>query len=197
MKSSHVIGIDEVGRGSLAGPVVVCALLMPARLRISRELGKLKDSKHLSAKQREKWLDYLKNHEKVDYAVACVYPRTIEKINISNAANLASLRAVNRLTARHKLSTKNLKIFLDGGLYIGKRASQPKNAKTIIGGDQKITSVKASSIVAKVLRDKMLVRLANKYPQYGFEENKGYGTKKHLEAIEKCGPCEAHRATFM
>lgn len=196
-----VVGIDEVGRGALAGPVVVAAAALPCGFAPrNRALGALKDSKKLSARQREAWAEYFT--QSAVFAVARVYPRQIEKLNISKAANLAAGRAFGRLCAvggGHRSGTNgtraNGRIFLDGGLFLG-NGRQPKNAKTVIKGDEKITAVKIASIVAKVHRDRLMRRLAKKYPHYGFEIHKGYGTAAHRRAIKKYGPCPAHRLTF-
>lgn len=192
------VGIDEVGRGALAGPVTVAAVVMPRKLQIANcRLPKLRDSKKLSPKQREAWFEYFKNHPQINYAVARVYPRAIEKMNISAAANLAALRAYSRLSARYPLLSTRPHIYLDGGLFLGSKGAQPANAKTIIKGDEKFAVVAAASIVAKVTRDRAMVHLARRHPQYGFEVHKGYGTKKHMAAIKKHGPSNEHRLTFL
>ena len=195
----YVIGIDEVGRGSLAGPVMVAAVAVPTDGKWLKTNGvscKLRDSKKLSHRQRGEWFGYFKNHPKIVYAVARVYPRQIEKRNVSQAANVAALRAFRRLVTRYSLFSTRYQVFLDGGLFLG-RGRQPQNAKTVIKGDEKIRAVAAASIIAKVHRDRAMVCLAKQYPQYGFEIHKGYGTKAHLRAIKKHGPSEAHRLTFL
>jgi ribonuclease HII len=197
-----IIGIDEVGRGSLAGPVVVAAAALPKGfVPRNRALGALRDSKKLSARQREGWLSCFGNPDnraRVAFAVSRVYPREIERRNISKAANIAAKRAFSRLVNRwgKKGARAAPAIFLDGGLFLG-NGGQPKNAKTIIKGDEKIGAVKVASIVAKVHRDRFMVRLAKKYPGYGFDVHKGYGTKMHRRAIGRRGPCPAHRLTFI
>jgi ribonuclease HII len=215
-----IIGIDEVGRGALAGPVVVAAALMPAHSvvipssagnlekkisRFSKILGTssarnnkplLRDSKRLSPKQREAWFAYFKMTPAVDFSVARVYPRRIEKMNISRAANLAAFRACKRLMADRDLRVANVSIFLDGGLFLGQGA-QPKNAKTVIKGDEKIPAIAIASIIAKVHRDRFMVRLSKKYPAYGFERHKGYGTKAHYKALRQYGSSDVHRRTFL
>lgn len=217
-KAAYIIGIDEVGRGSLAGPVVVAAAAVRQGFVIrNKKLGKLKDSKKLTPRQREKWLEYFKSDPNIDYALARVYPRQIEKTNISAAANLAALRACIRLIANSKLQMSAAKIYLDGGLYLGnkrrimqnKRGTTQKkimrqsalgprwSACTMVRGDEKIKAVAAASIIAKVSRDRVMVRLSKIYPHYGFEIHKGYGTKKHLAAIKKHGPDLVHRLTFI
>ena len=191
------IGIDEVGRGSLAGPVVVAAIAIRNGKSISNpKLGKLRDSKHLTKKQRAEWSRYLKNHPQITYAIARVYPRTIERINISQAANRAALRAFKKLQEQHRLRPSNHKIFLDGGLFLGRDRHFP-NAKTVVRGDQKIPAIKIASIIAKVWRDRLMDRLSRKYPKYGFHIHKGYGTSAHLRAVKKHGPSKAHRLTFL
>ena len=197
-----IIGVDEVGRGSLAGPVCVAAVAVPKNLEFRiKNLGKLRDSKKLTPKKREAWFEYFKQHPCANYAVARVYPRQIEKRNISGAANLAALRAYTRLMANGKWRIANCKVFLDGGLYLGSRTRNAErgtitNAKTVVRGDEKIKAVAIASIIAKVTRDRQMVRLAKKYPGYGLEVHKGYGTKKHLAAIKRYGVSEVHRSTF-
>lgn len=203
-----IVGIDEVGRGALAGPVVVAAAMMPRGLKINvKKLGALKDSKKLSKKRREAWARYFKDHRNVAFTFARVYPRGIESMNISAAANLAALRAFRRLSGAYRLRP-SVFVFLDGGLFLGNGGRSggrlgshskgyPKNAKTIIKGDEKITAIKIASIVAKVHRDRFMCRLAKQYPVYDFEVHKGYGTESHRRAIKKYGSCEAHRLTFI
>ena len=195
-----VIGIDEVGRGALAGPVVVAVALLKRQNMFGGdcELGgrRIKDSKKLSPKQREAWFSYFKYDSGIQFAVARVYPRRIEKMNISCAANLAAARAYKKLIANHKPLIAHSQVFLDGGLFLG-NGEQPRNAKTIVKGDEKIPAVAIASIIAKVTRDRFMVRLAKEYPAYGFDGHKGYGTKAHYRALRKCGPCDAHRKTFL
>ncbi len=199
-----VIGIDEVGRGPLAGPVVVCALALPAGLSVPRgdALPPLRDSKKLSASQRFRWYEWIRRHPRIKFAVSRVYPRGIERLNISQAANLAATRAAVRLVASSpSFAAEGLRIFLDGGLYLSPRFELKNlkltNLKTIIKGDEKITAIKLASIVAKVVRDRFMDKLHKKYPQYGFAAHKGYGTAAHLAAIKKFGPSEVHRKTFL
>jgi ribonuclease HII len=195
ISSKRIIGIDEVGRGSLAGPVAVAAVFLKKDFIADKaKLGTLKDSKKLTCGQREKWFSYFKNCPAVEYRVAKVYPRKIEKINISASANLAALRAYRRLVSCVMCHAP--RVYLDGGLYLG-NGDKRIPAKTIIKGDEKITAIKIASIIAKVRRDRLMVKLAKKYPRYGFEINKGYGTKSHLSMIKKYGPSEIHRRTFL
>src|SRR3990167_1583470 len=227
----YIIGIDEVGRGALAGPVVVAAVCFPTGLKISnRKLGALKDSKKLSPKLRGLWVEHFKSIPEISYKTARVYPRAIEKINISQAANRAASSASRRVIKSLQHSNilphsrrasdglgKNVgmfRIFLDGGLYLVNKSESPliasrKDAKnfrkdsrfvsrylasTVVRGDEKITAVKAASIIAKVQRDRYMEKLSKKHPRYGFEIHKGYGTKRHLKAIRRHGPSEVHHA---
>jgi ribonuclease HII len=204
-----VVGIDEVGRGALAGPVTVAvvALALNARGRIVHApLRTLKDSKKLSATQREFWAKELRSNGGVRFEHACVYPRGIERMNISAAANGAAQNAFSRLLKKYKFPSRT-PVYLDGGLYLGSKARQQKlsvargaakiNAKTVIKADEKIPAVAAASIIAKVSRDAYMRRLAKRYPPYGFDIHKGYGTAAHLRAIKKYGPCAVHRLTFL
>jgi len=204
-KSKYIIGIDEVGRGALAGNVTVAAVLLPrksqipnyklqtnSKFKILNSKLKLRDSKKLTPKQREIWFEYLKNELRLPYAVASVSPKIIDKINISKAANLAAGKAFSLLIKNSRLRIKNCEVFLDGGLYI-----QNLKFKIIIRGDEKIPAISLASIIAKVSRDRQMINLHKKYPKYGFEKHKGYGTKKHFKAIRKHGPSKIHRLTFL
>lgn len=198
MNKSHVIGIDEVGRGSLAGPVVVCAALISKSLKTKTftPQSNLKDSKKLSPSQREKWFNFFKNNQDTHFAIAKIHPPKIDKINISRAANLAALRAYLRLIKNLKFKIPKSNIYLDGGLYLGNGKNRIA-ARTIIKGDERIPAIMIASIIAKVSRDRLMARLAKKHPKYGFEIHKGYGTKRHLVALKKFGPSEIHRLTFL
>jgi ribonuclease HII len=201
-----VIGLDEVGRGALAGPVTVAAamLALDARGRIAHgPFRSLKDSKKLSAAQREFWAKELRGNAAVRFAIARVYPRRIERSNISAAANRAAQSAFLQLLKDHKIPLDTL-VYLDGGLYLGGRARQrvlvadkSVNARTVIKADEQFPAVAAASIIAKVSRDAYMRRLAKKYPHYGFDIHKGYGTTAHLKALKKYGSCAAHRLTFL
>lgn len=197
MSFSSIVGIDEVGRGALAGPVLVAAASIPAKFRGTEDLGELRDSKRLSAVQRERWFDYFKNNPAVFFAVARVLPRRIERMNIAAAANLAAHRAFTRLCEKQGLGPDKCRVYLDGGLFLKSRKLQPKNARTVVGGDDAIPAVQAASIVAKVARDRYMRRLSKRLPQYGFEAHKGYGTKAHIAALKQRGPSPAHRLTFI
>lgn len=196
MRKKFIVGIDEVGRGCLAGPVMVAAALFrPGQNIRNKKLGKFRDSKKLSALARENWLRHL-NFSGVSFASARVYPATIDRINITQAANLAALRAFGKLLEKNSLSEKGVKVFLDGGLYLGRNGREAKFAKTVIKGDEKIQAIAAASIFAKVKRDNYMKKLGALYPEYGLESHKGYGTKMHLAAIRKSGITGIHRRTF-
>jgi ribonuclease HII len=195
----HIIGIDEVGRGALAGPIVVTALLMPERTRLKHHiLGNIRDSKKLSPRQREMWREWLIAHPRFLFVTACVSVAVIDRIGISRAANRAALRAWKRLMANGKgrMGRKNCSVFLDGGLYLGNGGAR-HIGKTIIRGDERIPAIAAASIVAKVWRDGLMRRLARKYPGYGLDVHKGYGTRAHRAAIARHGPSTSHRLTFL
>lgn len=190
----NIIGIDEAGRGSLAGPVVVAAVVIPKSFYPrSASLPKLRDSKKLSPAGREAWFKYIKSHPKIVYSTSRIYPRKIEKINIANCANLAAYRTFQKLN----LPSKNVSVFLDGSLYLGKRATQPYFAKTVTRGDEKIIVIKLASIIAKVTRDRYMVKLNQRYPQYQLHLHKGYGTKLHRNLIGRHGSAEIHRLTYL
>ena len=190
----YIIGIDEVGRGALAGPIVVAAVSIPKGFYPRQAaLPKLRDSKKLNPAQRLLWFRYVKNHPKIIYSTARIYPRKIEKINIANCANLAAYRTFQKLN----LSTKNISVFLDGSLYLGKRAAQPPFAKTVTRGDEKFTVIKLASIVAKVTRDRYMIKLNQKYPEYQFHSHKGYGTSAHRKMLRRFSPVETHRLTYL
>ncbi len=199
-----VVGIDEVGRGALAGPVTVAAamLAIDARGRVAHpSIRTLKDSKRMSAPLREFWAKELAHDAGVRFVVARVYPRGIERLNISAAANRAAEKAFLRLLKDHTMKP-GTHVYLDGGLFLGSKVRQEGfaktvRAKTVIKGDETIPVIAAASIIAKVSRDAFMRRLARRYPQYGFDVHKGYGTVTHLRAIKKHGPCAAHRLTFI
>ncbi|MDI6717899.1 MAG: ribonuclease HII [Patescibacteria group bacterium] len=212
-KQSYIIGIDEVGRGPLAGPVTVCAVLKPKKMRLpsickSKKLKKipLKDSKKLRVKQREVWFKFIKQ-QNIPYAIANVGPKIIDKINISQAANLAAARALAKLIIKLQKSFnlsifQYFNIFLDGGLKINPPLSKKLMAngyslKTVVRGDEKIPDIALASIIAKIHRDKYMRKLHKKYPQYEFDIHKGYGTKKHYKKIKKHGVSEIHRKSFL
>lgn len=197
MRKTIHIGIDEVGRGPLAGPVTVGAVFIknPRSVRLKN----LRDSKKLSPRKREEWYSLLlslQKEKKLFFATAHISPRVIDKINISKAANHAALRALRKLIKKAGLNPRHVKVLLDGGLRLPSK-EEAYNSKTIIKGDEKIGVIALASIVAKVERDRYMVRASKKYLGYGFELHKGYGTKLHRKMIRKKGPSKIHRLTFL
>ena len=177
-----VIGLDEAGRGPLAGPVVAAAvrLVKPVRL-----VG-VRDSKTLSEKQREYLYANLTNHKDIYWAVGVVSEKEIDKMNILNATKLAMQNAVEGLCVEHAY------ILIDGNFRLPGNFSQ----KSIIKGDSKVFSIAAAGIIAKVTRDRLMKEFHQEYPDYGFDTHKGYGTRAHLVNLEKFGPCSIHRKSF-
>jgi ribonuclease HII len=197
----YLIGLDEVGRGALAGPVFVSAVLIPKKLKIgNKKLGKIYDSKKLNPVKRFLWYKYLVNDLKIKFVVSKVSSKKIDEINISTAANLAAFKCIRRIIDQNNLKQKDFKILLDGGLYLKSKDFQEEfflSAKTIIHGDKKYNVIKIASIIAKIKRDKFMENLDKKYPQYLFQKNKGYGTKLHLKLVKNYGPTPIHRLTFL
>jgi ribonuclease HII len=201
MERKYKIGIDEVGRGALAGPVMVGVAAIPFGFRIKEKgLPTLQDSKKLSEKQREEWFSFIKKEPKILFETARVNVLRIDKINITQAANLAAFRAILKLVK--KMGEKNIKsIVLDGGLFIKNRKFQAEafkkiDKKTLPKADEKFKEVMLASIMAKVKRDKYMKKLHKKFPEYGFDRHAGYGTKFHREKIKLCGVSLVHRRSF-
>ncbi len=195
-----VIGIDEAGRGSLGGPVVACAVMFKSKNKIKKEIAPkiqnpkfLKDSKKLSPKRREEIFEILRRSPEVEWGIGRVSERVIDKINIFQATKLAMKRAVINLKSKIKNQKSKIDFLLiDGNFGIDLDIPQ----KSIIKGDEKIFLIKLASIIAKVTRDRAMLRYHKKYPQYRFDKHKGYGTKLHFQMLKKYGPCKIHRKTF-
>ena len=176
-----VAGVDEVGRGSLIGPVYAAAVIL--NNSINQKL--LKDSKSLTKEKRNELYKYIRQNSV--WAIGQSSTKEIEKINILHASLLAMKRAILKLKKKPSL------VLIDGNkLPIIKNY----NLKYIIKGDQKISSISAASIIAKVSRDKFITKLSEEFSQYGWDTNSGYGTKEHLKAIKKFGVTKYHRKTF-
>jgi ribonuclease HII len=231
-----VIGIDEAGRGPLAGPVVAAAAIFKKSEILIRQLAEksetqpkadpplaenlndqnpndkswnlVRDSKKLSAKRREKVFDFILENFHVGVGI-CDH-ETIDRINILEASFLAMKKAVNDLLRKSKsqipnpnfqinpksqisISQKKLIILVDGNKKIPHFSMEQL---VVVGGDKIVKSISAASIIAKVTRDRIMMELHEKYPQYGFDKHKGYGTKFHMEMIFEHGPCEIHRKSF-
>lgn len=179
----RVCGVDEAGRGPLAGPVFAAAVILPRGYVIEG----VNDSKKLSEKKREELFEKIKS-EALCYSIASVDEKTIDEINILNATFLAMEKAV-----------EGLEIKTDFVMIDGNRA--PKyldiTCQTVVKGDAKSASIAAASILAKVSRDRFMLEMAEKYPEYCFEKHKGYGTKLHYEMLDKYGVSEIHRKSFL
>lgn len=223
-----VLGIDEAGRGPLAGPVIAAAVsfsnnkncinLLRSQQIDTGWISGLKDSKKLTAKRRGKVYGFLKRHPYVKWGIGNVSEKVIDKINILQATKLAMVRAVKNLTKKLEktsVSTKAKRNFtpslnscdrinkeimnfrpclllIDGNFGV----DLPYPQKSIIKGDERVFLIKLASIVAKVHRDRLMLSYHKRYPQYGFDKHKGYGTKLHLAALAKHGCCAIHRKSF-
>lgn len=177
-----IAGIDEVGRGPLAGPVVSAAVILKPNAKIPG----LNDSKKLSKSQREKLFDVILDNA-LDYAITAVSHLTIDKVNILNATRIAN-----------DICVRSLKLKPDIVVIDGRDKQFMKTPFiTIIKGDAKVRSIAAASVLAKVVRDKIMLHYAKKHPSYGFEKHVGYGTRQHRSNIAKFGYCEIHRRSYM
>ena len=177
----NICGVDEAGRGPLAGNVVAAAVIMPEGL----EIEGLNDSKKLSEKKRDALFDIIK--EKTIYSIAWATPAEIDEMNILNATMLAMRRAVEGLPVKADFA------LIDGNCSRG--FSIP--TKTVVSGDAKSMSIAAASILAKVTRDRQCAELDKEYPEYGFAGHKGYPTKAHRAKVIEIGPCPEHRKSFL
>ncbi len=235
-----VVGLDEVGRGPLAGPVVASAIIINLInkkhsdiLQNVRMFLGIKDSKKLSEKQREEFYEILTKHSAIRWGIGIVSEKVIDKINILEATKLAMVRAIASLISNfqfpisksrqsrglsieseqiQKPKSKIIKVqnqplqkidgrqfsaeagflLIDGNFGIDSTIPQ----KSIIKGDEKVFSISAASIIAKVTRDRIMQKMDKKYPQYGFAQHKGYGTELHIKNLKKFGHCKIHRKTF-
>ncbi len=177
----YVAGVDEVGRGPLAGPVVCCAVIMP----LDQIIEGVDDSKKLTEKKREILAEIIKERA-ISYCIFEIWQDEIDKINILEAVKKCMTQAVN-----------GLKIKPDVTLVDGVDTHLPINAEYVVKGDMNSYTIGCASIVAKVYRDNLMKELAKEFPDYGFEKHKGYGTKAHIDKIKEIGPCRLHRKTFI
>ena len=183
----EIIGaLDEAGRGPLAGPVVAACVIIKANFRINNELKEVNDSKKLTAKKRELLFELIKKHF-VEVGVGACDHRTIDRINILQATFLAMKKAISSLRNKPQF------LMIDGSLKI---PNCSMDQQAFIKGDERIFTIAAASIIAKVIRDRIMREIDKLYPNYGFKQHKGYGTKDHLEKLEKYGPCPIHRLSF-
>jgi ribonuclease HII len=184
---ARVAGVDEAGRGPLAGPVVAAAAILPSHWSESglpRELDGLNDSKQLTVAQREKFFTFITDCGEIEFAIAQADAAVIDEINILQATHRAMNDALMQLNPQHAL--------VDGRLVRTMRVPQT----AIVKGDARSYSIAAASVLAKVTRDRLMVEHHSKFPEYGFAQHKGYGTAKHLAAIERHGACPIHRKSF-
>ena len=179
-----ICGVDEAGRGPLAGPVFSAAVILPKHF--PKELGNINDSKKLSVKKREELYEKILKVA-ISYSVAAVDEKVIDDINILNATLFCMKTAIK------KLSIKPDFILVDGN----KSPNIEAQTRTLVKGDSLSASIAAASILAKVSRDRYMISISGKYPDYGFHKHKGYGTIEHVRKIREYGPCEIHRKSFL
>lgn len=185
----RLVGVDEAGRGPLAGPVVAAAVVFERpflETEATRSLQGLTDSKQLPAQRRELFYALLVSSPGVEVGIGVASVAEIDALNILRATHLAMRRAIEKLTPLPDLA-------LVDGLPV---RGLPVPHRAIVSGDGVCLSIAAASVVAKVTRDRLLVELAAQYPAYGFDRHKGYGTRAHLAALQCHGPCPAHRRSF-
>ena len=184
-----VIGIDEVGRGPLAGPVVSCGVIYNSYEILDTNIP-ITDSKKLTIKQRLelfKLFKQLKKKNILEYYLGLATVEEIDQINILEATKLSMKRVIDRF------NNPNTSIIIDGNIKLDYKN---KNEKSVIGGDKISLSIATASIIAKIHRDRIMSILGNKYPHFGWKNNAGYGTKKHIDAIKEMGVTNCHRKTF-
>ena len=188
---AHIAGIDEAGRGPLAGPVAVGAVRISDRFNKKFFKG-IKDSKQLTLEERELWFSLAteaRRRGELDFKVSLVSEKVIDKKGITYAIRLGIKRCLSQLEL-----ALDSRIFLDGSL---KAPEKFKHQLTVIRGDEKIPIISLASICAKVIRDRKMVRLSKKFPQFNFDVHKGYGTLMHRKALKKYGLTELHRKSFL
>ena len=177
-----ICGVDEAGRGPLAGPVCAAAVILPQHISIPG----INDSKKLTDKKRRELFPIIKENA-IAYSIAISDEKEIDEINILQATLLAMERAIQALEVKPEI------VLIDGNR--AKDFGVP--AETVVHGDSLSASIAAASILAKVIRDDYMMQMAEKYPEYSFEVHKGYGTKAHYSALQEYGPCPIHRMTFL
>ncbi|HZI95844.1 MAG TPA: ribonuclease HII [Candidatus Paceibacterota bacterium] len=192
-----IIGLDEVGRGPLCGPVTTAAVIINSKFQIKDKnfkkiLKNAKDSKKLSEKQREKIFKLIQKCPDIKFTISSVGPKTIDKINISEATKKAMKNCLNKILPNR--NSKKTLILIDGNRILDKNLKISQ--KAIVKGDNKIFSIALASIIAKVTRDRKMEKLSLQYPEYYFHQHKGYGTKLHKKLIKKYGPCKIHRQSY-
>ena len=188
----RIAGIDEAGRGPLAGPVVVAAVMFPCSwisAGIGETLAALNDSKALSAKRRDVYFDYLVASPEILRSIISIEPKEIDRVNILQATHSGMLQSIDGLCNQGE--------DIDHVLVDGLPVASIKTAQTaLVKGDSKSYSIAAASILAKVTRDRAMMEYEKQYPGYGFAQHKGYPTRAHLDALRRLGPCPIHRQSF-
>ena len=195
MRHKYTIGIDEVGRGPLAGPVAVGAVCIYAEhhKRVVKLFPVIKDSKKLTPKMRAEWRERIRSAETLGYlscVVSFIAPSVIDKKGLSYAIRTAIEKSLSAI----EHDAEETRVLLDGAL---RAPSHYQNQETIIKGDEKELAIALASIVAKVARDERMILLAKKFPEFGFEKHKGYGTRAHYEALKQNGITPHHRKSFL
>ncbi len=195
-----MVGLDEAGRGPLAGPVIAAAVMVRQFPISNSQFPKINDSKKLSEKQREFFYEILTNHPQIKWGIGVVSEKVIDRINILEASKLAMQKAIESIAMSdiaRVLQCPTLQgspdfLLIDGNF--GLQINIPQ--KSIIKGDSKVFSIAAASIIAKVTRDRLMRKMHKKYPQYGFNLHKGYGTALHIANLKNFGASKIHRKTF-
>lgn len=191
----YIVGIDEAGRGPLAGPVAVGSVVVAAEdiQEFEEVFAGVRDSKKLSRQKREQWFEKLleaKRDGLCDYRVSFISPQTIDKHGI----RLSVMKGIKSCLRRLDPGPEEVHVMLDGGL---KAPHEYKSQETIIRGDDKEKIISLASIAAKVLRDRKMLLLSDMYPEYGLDGHKGYGTSEHFKAVRKFGATDIHRKSFL
>jgi ribonuclease HII len=187
----YVLGVDEAGRGPLAGPVAVGVVMAEESFDFLTAFPELNDSKKISEKKREKIFEQLLVLQKtgaVRFCVKSVSASVIDKSGIAKAVRVSVYAGIRELAP----APEGVRVYLDGSLH----APEEYGQETVVGGDALIPAIMLASVAAKVSRDRFMVKLAGGYPGYGFEQHKGYGTKAHIEAIQRLGFSDLHRRSF-
>ena len=184
-----VVGLDESGRGPLAGPVVAAAVLLDSKVKIHN----IRDPKRITSEKRREFYQALTNNPGVFWGVAKVSPKVIDKINIKNASELAMEKALFNLEKKIK---KRADFLIIDGNHLRNLKLKKKKYKLVVKADEKILSCLAAGLIAKVWRDKIMVKYHAKYPRYGFNKHNGYPTKYHIKRLRRYGKCAIHRDSF-
>lgn len=191
-KNKIAVGIDEAGRGPLAGPVVACVVYLESEFFNSEIYKEINDSKKISKKKRQIIFDYLINN--VKYGVGIVDAKKIDEINILNATKLAMKKSYEDFIKKYDIWPQI--ILVDGNFIPFDKVDKILEILSIVKGDQKSLSISAASIIAKETRDKIMIKLSESFPEYLWHKNSAYGTKEHIEKIKNIGICKYHRKSF-